>query len=71
MRRSCENYANTKSIYKNRDIISKLSKNNNISIMKQDKGRGIVIMDREDYHRKCIDILSKDQFKKLDKLGFE
>ena len=34
--------------------------------MKQDKGRGVVIMDKSKYHEKCLMILEKDNFKTLD-----
>ena len=34
-------------MYKHQDTISKLSENNNTSIWKQDKGRGVVILDKE------------------------
>ena len=43
-----------------------LSKNNNIFIMKQDKGRGVVILDNTKYIDKCLSILATKQFSKLD-----
>ena len=33
--------------------------------MKQDKGRGVVLIDRTVYLEKCLDILDTNQFKKL------
>ena len=33
--------------------------------MKQDKGRGVVLMDRTVYLEKCLDILDTNQFTKL------
>ena len=44
------------------DIISR-----NKDIIKQDKGRGVVILDKKDYIEKCINILDSKQFKKLKK----
>ena len=38
-------------------IIDSLSKKQNISIMKQDKGRGVVVMNRSNYTEKCLNIL--------------
>ena len=37
----------------------------NIVILKQDKGRGVVIMNRSDYIKKCDDFLATDNFQKL------
>ena len=33
--------------------------------MKQDKGRGVVVMYRSKYHEKCLSILQTEQFTKL------
>ena len=37
----------------------------NIVIMKQDKGRGVVIMGRNKYFDKCLALLNSEQFVKL------
>ena len=50
---------------KYKTIIDSLSKNQNICIMKQDKGRGVVVMDRSKYTGKCLNILQTEQFSKL------
>ena len=42
-----------------------LSKNRSICIMRQDKGRGVVVMDRSKYTEKCLNILQTEQFTKL------
>ena len=47
MRKTCEKYSEIKVPYKHRERIINLSNNQNIVIMKQDKGRGAVIMDRK------------------------
>ena len=39
--------------------------NSRIAIMKQNKGRGVVLMDRTVYLDKCLDILDTNQFTKL------
>lgn len=41
--------------------------NKDILIMKQDKGRGIVIMDKDMYTEKCLAFLETNQFKHLGK----
>ena len=35
--------------------------------MRQDKGRGVTILDRKDYREKCLNILDTTQFHKLSK----
>ena len=50
---------------KHRETIRNLSNNQNVVIMKQDKGRGIVIMDRNKYFDKCLALLNSEQFVKL------
>ena len=67
LRRTCENYTNTKNTYKHHKTIENLSKNSNIALLKQDKGRGVVILDNNTYIEKCYEILDKEQFKKLEK----
>ena len=54
MRNTCEKYSEIKVPYKHREITRNLSNNKNIVIMKQDKGRGVVIMDRNKYFDKCL-----------------
>ena len=39
--------------YEDIDVVRNLSKNKDICIMKQDKGRGVVIVDKTDYIKKC------------------
>ena len=63
---SCyKNYTKIKTPYEHREIIKNLSKNENICLLKQDKGRGIVIVDRNKYVEKCLDILQTDKFTEL------
>ena len=53
LRRTCE---------KNRKIISNLLKRYDIILLKLDKGRGVVVMDRSKYTKKCLEMLSTKQF---------
>ena len=63
---SCyKNYSTIKTPYEYRETINKLSKNENICLLKQDKGRGIIIMDRNRYVEKCLGILQTDKFEEL------
>ena len=65
LRNTCEKYSNIKIPDKQEDIIKKLTKNEQILVMKQDKGRGVVIMDKNKYVEKCLSFLRTTQFKKL------
>ena len=53
--------------YKYKNIINNLHNNNSIVILKQDKGRGVIIMNKTTYMEKRLSMLSTDQFKKLNK----
>ena len=66
LRSSCEKYHNTQTPYKYKTIITQLSMNEEVIIMKQDKGCGVVIMNRSKYLEKCLSILHGKQFMKLD-----
>ena len=67
IRRTCENYSRIKDPYKYQNIIDNISRNKDIILIKQDKGRGVAILDKKDYIEKCINILDSKQFKKLKK----
>ena len=56
---------NVSKIHIYKTIIDGLSNNQSICIMKQDKGRGVVVMDRSKYTEKCLSILQTEQFTKL------
>ena len=64
LRQSCENYYKTKRDSQLDKIIQKLSKNKDIRILKQDKGRGVIILDNSKYFEKCMSILETDNFQK-------
>ena len=65
LRNTCEKYSKIRVPYKYRKIVETLSKNSRIVIMKQDKGKGVVLMGRTVYLEKCLDILDTKQFTKL------
>ena len=46
-------------------MIYNISGNKTITLIKQGKGRGVVILDKSNYIEKCINILYSKQFKKL------
>ena len=51
----------------NRQAIKRLSNNKRIVILKQDKGRGVVILNRSKYIEKCLSIVNSNHFLKIDK----
>ena len=55
-RSTCERYSKIHVPYKYKTIIEGLSKNQSICVMKQDKGRGVAVMDRSKYTEKCLSI---------------
>ena len=64
LRNACEQYNNINVPNKEREII-KLKKNQNIMLLCQDKGRGIVTIDRNRYTNKYLNILNTEEFQKL------
>ena len=67
LRHTCEKYSDFKVPYKYQRTIDTLRRNNSIVVLKQDKGRGVVILDNNIYVEKCLSILDTNQFMKLDK----
>ena len=52
-------------------ILKKLAQNKNLVICKPDKGRGVVILNRDDYDKKMDDILSDTtKFQKVDEVPY-
>ena len=66
LRSTCVKYRNSKTANKYKKVIDRLLKNNNIIIIQQDKGRGVVVLDRTKYIDKCLPTVGKKQFSKLD-----
>ena len=65
LRNICEKYCHVKVPYKHKNIISNWSNRKDIVILKQDKGRGVVIMDQSNYTEKCVSLLSSNQIKHI------
>lgn len=47
------------------DITTKLSRNNSIKVLKQEKRRRVVVIDRKTYTTKCLNLLNIDSFIQL------
>ena len=62
-----EKYSRINVPYKYRKIVNELSGNKDIVIIKQDKGRGVVVIDRGKYFGKCLALLNTEQFLQLQK----
>ena len=60
-----EKFSNVYVSHEHKRIVETLSKNDSIVIMKQDKGRGVVIMDKHKYTEKCLEMLNTKQFSKI------
>ena len=65
LRSTWEKYKKIKVPYKYRKIINELIKREKIAVLKADKGRGIVIMNKHKYHQKCLELIDTEQFQKL------
>ena len=63
LRNTCEKYCHVKVPYKQKKIVSNLSNRKDIVILKQGKGRSVVIMYRSNYTDKCMSLLPTNQFK--------
>ena len=63
----CEKYNRVKVAFKYREMINMSSNNSSIILLRQDKGRGTVIIDQKKYTKKCLNMLNTKQFRKLDK----
>ena len=47
-------------------MIKRLVENKDLIILRQNKGKGVVIMDRRKYTEKFLNMLNSNQFKNLD-----
>ena len=63
---TCEKYYQVKRYFEYNQVIQNLLKNKDTVILKQDKDRRVVILDRSKYMEKCLYILSTTQFAKID-----
>ena len=64
LRNVCYKFNKIKVSYKYQHIIANLTNNKTIKVLKQDKGRGEVIMDSSKYTEKCLGLLENDRFAK-------
>ena len=56
--RTCENYYRIKIPYRYEEIIKKLSNNKDIIILRQEKGCGVVVLNRTSYIEKYSNMLT-------------
>ena len=66
LRSTCGKYYQVKHYFKFNQVIQNLSKNKEIVILKQDKGRGVVVLYHSKYMGKCLSVLSTPQFAEID-----
>ena len=62
-----DKYSRIKVPYKYRNVINNLRRNKQLVILKQDKGRGVVLLDKTKHVEKCFSIINTNKFKKSDK----
>ena len=65
LRSTCEKYYHGKPYFKYNQVIQNLSKNKEIVILRQDEGRGVVILGRSKYMENFLSILSTTQFSEM------
>ena len=58
----CEKYGKVKISFWYWEAIKKLLNNKDIVILKEDKGRGVVVTNRSKYIEKCLSIINSSQF---------
>ena len=51
--------------HKYRKIVTKLRKREDIAVVKADKERGVVVMNRDKHYEKYLELLDTKQFQKL------
>ena len=66
LRNICYRYNRIRVPYKFWKIVEKFSRNNSIMVLKQGKGREVVVIDRKTYTEKCLNLLNTDSFIQLD-----
>ena len=64
---TCEKYSDIKVRYKYQITINTLRRNNSIVVLKQDKGSGVVILDKTIYVDKYLSLLHTSRLMKLHK----
>ena len=67
LRHTWDKYSQIKVPYKYRNVVNNLRRNKQLVILKQDKGRGVVLLNKTKYVEKFFSIINTNKFKKLDK----
>ena len=67
LRHICDKYSRIKVPCNYRHVINNLRRNKQLIIFKQEKGKGVVLLDKTKYVKKCFSIINTNKFKKLDK----
>ena len=67
LRSTCEKYYKVRMLFRYLQAIKMLSNNKDIAILKQDKGSGVVILNRSKNIEKCLSIVNNSQFLRVDK----
>ena len=62
-----DKYGRIKVLYIYRNVINNLHRNKQLVILKEDKWRGVVLLDKTKYVEKGFSIINTNKFKKLDK----
>ena len=65
LRNACHKYSNIKLPSKCQKIVKDLANNKDIRLLRQDKGRGVVVMDSSKYIEKWLSILDNEKFIKI------
>lgn len=66
LRSACKKYNRVKVSFRYSKVSYKVSNDNNITLLYQDKGRVTVVTDRKRYAEKCLDVINIKRFCKLD-----
>ena len=67
LRSTCKKYYSVKIPFRYRQAIKRLSNNKDTVILKQDKGRGVIMLNHSKYIKKCLSIVNSNQFLQVDK----
>ena len=62
LQNACKKCRKIRVPYKYKKTIDQLSRNTDLCVLKQDKRRRVVLMDKANYPNKCLEILETNQF---------
>ena len=66
LRHICDRYNRIRALYRFRKIVEKLSRYKSVMVLKQGKGRWVVVIHRKKYTGKCLNLLHTYTFIQLD-----